>query len=451
MTKDEDDFELEEAPATLYPDLEVEPTTLTEAQEAAVRTIQSAGFRQIGHFDDILRFAETRDRAGKPKESPHRRFTVGVADLQSVASGLETHQEHEEYSGVTTKDGAYVEFLLQAPGSLSRSGRAIERREWDYQEPTCDHVFNPRTIKIRSREYKTGFHLESPRGHACIELSEISAIAKFLILLGGRHSPSDYTEYTFKVMLTSPGTFDANIKTAQQIADGILFELDAKRGITLNLIPREYRRTTEKKVSRRLKQTISFPSTILPREVAALFSFAAEATENPPFAFLSYYQILEYYMPLTSRRDALKRIRREIRDFSFDISDDTSVLRVLNAAERAKGLSEEEALKILVRDCVREDRLIEFLRSETSTQHFSRKGPIGGVPAINLNATNETIAVQVAKRVYALRNRIVHAKDDPKYSDTPQLLPRSIEANSLDPDILLARFLALETIIDTQD
>lgn len=73
------------------------------------------------------------------------------------------------------------------------------------------------------------------------------------------------------------------------------------------------------------------------------------------------------------------------------------------------------------------------------------------MPAINLNATNETIAVQVAKRVYALRNRIVHAKDDPKYSDTPQLLPRSIEANSLDPDILLARFLALETIIDTQD
>lgn len=119
--------------------------------------------------------------------------------------------------------------------------------------------------------------------------------------------------------------------------------------------------------------------------------------------------------------------------------------------ERAKVVSEEEALKILVRDCVREDKLEAFFQSESAQGHFVRNGPIQGVPAINLKATNETVAVQAAKRVYALRNRIVHAKDDPRYAETPQLLPRSNEADALGEDIRLARFLALETIVDTQD
>ncbi|PIM74257.1 hypothetical protein CTU88_00525 [Streptomyces sp. JV178] len=261
---------------------------------------------------------------------------------------------------------------------------------------------------------------------------------------------SDLIDYTLKVMVSSPKDIESRLSVAQRVADSLLFEFDAKYDLALNLLPWDKARVSGKRARIR-KPRVSFPSTSVPREVAALFAFAAEAKENPPFAFLSYYQVLEYYVPLTSRRDALKRIRREIRDFSFDIANDSSVLKVLNSVERTKGLSEEEALKILVRDCVREDKLKQFFESDAFGEHFSKKGPISGVPAVNLKATNESIPVQTAKRVYALRNRIVHAKDDPKYAETPQLLPRSAEANALEPDISLVRFLALETVADTQD
>ncbi|MFE9969637.1 hypothetical protein ACFYRD_02500 [Streptomyces hirsutus] len=422
--------------------------TLTKEQSEALAKLATLGYKKLGHFgDDTIRFAVT-----DPSRKQARLIEVDAQHLQSIASNIDQHREHQEYRGITSRDGTYVEFLITHASSFMPSGRIVEQHNWSYPSADCDHVFNPWFVKSGSREYSTGFHIRAPRRDACIELSEISPVFHFLTPTGSALWPSDYTEYTLKVWVNPTGDTETNSRLTQQTAHSLLFELDARHGLSLSLASRALGRaipTQKKKLTE--PQSISFPSIVVPREVAALFSFAGEAFENPPFAFLSYYQVLEYYMPLVSRRDALRRIRREIRDFTFDISDDVCILRILNSAERTKGVSEEEALKILVRDCAREDRLTEFFKTTEASQHFSRKGPISGVPAINLNLTTETVSTQAARRIYALRNRIVHAKDDPRYAETPQLLPRSAEANSLGPDIRLARFLALETVIDNQD
>ncbi|WP_406505387.1 hypothetical protein [Streptomyces sp. NBC_01602] len=450
MARSDDNFELDALLGT--EPREEEDAPLTAEQEAEALKIQALGFRRVGHFGDFLHFVRKQTEAGagvdrsQPKEA-----RIHVRRLQSVASNLANYRFHEEYKGVISHDGTSVEFLIQTPGRFRPSGRVIEDYAWDYQAPQCTHTFAPWVIRTGTREYKPGFHLNSPGRDACIELSEISPVAEFMCREGNR-VPLDYIEYTIKVLLPAAVNFETSARVAQAAAQSLLFELDVKYDLSLTLIPRKPERGRAARKSPPVTpQTISFPSTVVPPEVAALFSFAAEAADNLPFAFLSYYQVLEYYLPLTSQRDALKRIRREIRDFSFNISSDASVLRVLNTVERAKVVSEEEALKILVRDCVREDKLEAFFQSESAQGHFVRNGPIQGVPAINLKATNETVAVQAAKRVYALRNRIVHAKDDPRYAETPQLLPRSNEADALGEDIRLARFLALETIVDTQD
>lgn len=448
MSKHDDDFEFEALLALEPDDDEEKEVALTDEQVAAIKKITDLGFRQIGHFGDKIRFA---DRRGGVARVPRREVDVEIDNLPKIASGLAEYSDHEEFRGVISRDGVIAEFLIGHPNVLVPAGRIFERFHWECPELECGHSFDPWYIKTPTREYATGFHLRSPGGDACVEISGISPIAEFLTQEVGYFRAADYTEYTLKVMLNASRNFDINVAMVQQIANGLLFEMDVKHNLTLGLVLRK--RPVRSLFPRppKEKQSINFPSTRVPREVSALFSFAVEAAENPPFAFLSYYQVLEYYMPVVSRRDALKRIRREIRDFSFDVSSDASVLRVLNTVERAKGVSEEEALKILVRDCVREDKLTEFFNSDVAVEHFARKGPIQGVPAINLKSTSESVQTQTAKRVYALRNRIVHAKDDPKYVETPQLLPRSAEANMLGPDVLLARFLALETIIDTQD
>ncbi|MCX5361930.1 hypothetical protein OG864_24795 [Streptomyces sp. NBC_00124] len=453
MSKHDDDFEFEallsvnQEEEEQEADEKAEGIALTDEQLADIQTIESTGLELGGNDGKYLNFHE----AGKNlKVFQRKRYFVSFDSLREVAEAIANFEECDAYTGVVKDDGSYVEYLLQAPSPYLQVGSIFGRREWGYDRSECGHEFDQSMIQARSRDYPPGFHLTSPSGDTCVEISRISMIAGFMVS-NGRHRRLSPPEYTLKVMVSSLAGRAAKVNAAQAVADSLLFEFDVKHDLPINLIPR----SNVPALSRRRRASrgmgVSFPSTAIPREVAALFAFAAEASDNPPFAFLSYYQVLEYYMPLTSRRDALKRIRRELRDFSFDISNDAHVLRVLNSAERVKGVSEEDALKILSRDCVREDKLKEFFKSDDFAHHFSRKGPIMGVPVVNLNATNESVPVQAARRVYALRNRIVHAKDDPKYAETPQLLPRSGEANSLGPDVMLARFLALETIADTQD
>lgn len=448
MPKHEDDFEFEALMSINAEESEADQvdTPMTPEEGESVKKIEALGFTLSSAERDHLSFEDTEGLRGSTRR---RRYTVTRKNLQEVADGLPDYQDLEAYKGIAKSDGSCVEYMLHSPSTILPAGRFVERIQWDYQRAECGHEFDPRHVRTGKGEHAPGFHLTGPAGDVCIELSEISPVASFK-MPNGRLMRSDFIDYTLKVMASSPKGFESSLGIAQRVADSLLFEFDAKYDLALNLIPWSKVRVSGRR-GRIQKTRVSFPSTSVPREVAALFAFAAEAKENPPFAFLSYYQVLEYYVPLTSRRDALKRIRREIRDFSFDVANDSSVLKVLNSVERAKGLSEEEALKILVHDCVREGKLRQFFESDAFGEHFLKKGPISGVPAVNLKATNESIPVQTAKRVYALRNRIVHAKDDPKYAETPQLLPRSAEANALEPDISLVRFLALETVADAQD
>ncbi|MFE2494220.1 hypothetical protein [Streptomyces scopuliridis] len=448
MSKHDDDFEFETLISINAEESEAgqAETPIMPEEGDSVKKIEALGFALSSVERDYFRFEDAK----KPRSfAQRRRHLVIRENLQEVADALPEYQDLEAYKGISKSDGSYVEYMLHSPLTILPAGRFVERIQWDYQRAECGHEFHPWIVRSGGREHSPGFHLTGPAGDVCIELSEISPVASFKVS-NGRFMRSDLIDYTLKVMVSSPKDVESKLSVAQRVADSLLFEFDAKYDLALNLLPWDKARVSGNRARIR-KPRVSFPSTSVPREVAALFAFAAEAKENPPFAFLSYYQVLEYYVPLTSRRDALKRIRREIRDFSFDIANDSSVLKVLNSVERTKGLSEEEALKILVRDCVREDKLKQFFESDAFGEHFSKKGPISGVPAVNLKATNESISVQTAKRVYALRNRIVHAKDDPKYAETPQLLPRSAEANALEPDISLVRFLALETVADTQD
>ncbi|MFE4962318.1 hypothetical protein [Streptomyces sp. NPDC056660] len=237
-------------------------------------------------------------------------------------------------------------------------------------------------------------------------------------------------------------------ETSLDIVSRMIFELDIRNGISLILTPRERVRVSFDAPSE--VPRIRFPKVKVPREVAALFSFASETLDNPPYVFLSYYQVLEHFLPLAHRRDALKVLKRELRDPFFDENKDSALIKLMNSIERTKQVSEEDQLKVLLRDFVRAEKITEFFES-ADMKHFSNKGPISGVPEVTTHPKSDPLPTQVAKRVYALRNRIVHAKDDPKYDSIPVLLPRSTEANSLKPDVALARLLATEVLVSSQD
>jgi hypothetical protein len=236
---------------------------------------------------------------------------------------------------------------------------------------------------------------------------------------------------------------------AGKIVASLLYELNIRNGIQFR-IDRWLATRGDRSILRRKAATsiVRFPEISIKPDMATLFGFAASTLDNPPLAFLSYYQILEHNLASAVKRRALEKIGKELADPLFNRSSRDDLLRIFMIGERSTHMSESAQLRTLIDECVRPEALAEFFAAGDQVGHFGKKGPIVGVETINPSNTQISLAAQVADRIYGIRNRIVHAKDDPRYGEVPTLLPESHEADALWPDIMLARLLATEVILD---
>lgn len=237
---------------------------------------------------------------------------------------------------------------------------------------------------------------------------------------------------------------------ARELLAALFYELDVRNGVRIRTEQWPGQRNFRRAVIPPNGKVVRYPEMKVKPEISSLFGFAGAAIDNPSLAFLSYYQILEYYLPLAVKRKALREIGKEVSDPLFDKSNPESLMRVLSLGERSFHGTESSQLRTLVEECVRAKKIEGFVSGPEESEHFGKRGPIKGVGTVSVNNKQQTLGTQVADRVYAIRNRIVHAKDDPKYDDAPPILPQSVEADALGPDISLVRFLASEVILDVQ-
>ncbi|WP_157357240.1 hypothetical protein [Amycolatopsis nigrescens] len=299
-------------------------------------------------------------------------------------------------------------------------------------------------------------HLTDDTGGTCIEISTVSPLGVLFALPNSRgridaHLAEDIAlSISIKIDFGSEMSDQLLLDKGIEKANSLLYELNVRNDQPFRMIGTAlYERESRKQNRQRLPE-VRFPTTSLPHEVAELFSSAETARDNPVIAFLSFYQVLEYYFPYAIRKDSIRKVRREIVDPWFSISDDDSIMRILSTVENSVNAPESTQIATLLTHSVRETTLIDFFSKDEAATHFSRSGPISGVEWINTKNANRSIAAQVAERIYKIRNRIVHAKDDPKYSDVRVLLPNSREAYALQPDIDLVRLLAIEVVTDSQ-
>jgi hypothetical protein len=292
-------------------------------------------------------------------------------------------------------------------------------------------------------------HLSGKDGEPCVEISNASPLA---MLLYGHISESSrvrlaYPRIPFLATLKiadNSASDRERLGKSEETARSLIYELNVRNGIIVELVaPPTGPDMALAQRGPEVSDRIRYPRTRMQHEVAILFGFASQAPSDPPQAFLSYYQALEYFIPTAIRQSAIKKIRRELRDPGFDEANDASLLRIVKAAEGPIAAAEPNQLRIVVNEYVRTNRLEEFFDRGWGG-YFTHRGPIKGVTHINVKNTSQSLPDQVADRVYQIRNRIVHAKDDPRFARV--LLPRSSESNALTPDVLLVRLLATEAI-----
>lgn len=431
---------------------------LLPEENDAIRFLADLGFELASHSEVDLVFK----RSSHDSRSRFSASSTGMLDRAHVPMLLgqagDKVEEHTAFTGLMIPAKGYVELTC----SRLSAAKAVRAFRLDAAKLDCIHKDEAAAMPSLSfhwrdedRRSSRRVHLSGKGGDPCIEISNASPLAMLFYSRvhdsgRARLAPREPPFLGTMKLAYGPGFDRSRLgRSSADIARSFSYELSVRNGVIIELdAPAAGPDISMALRSQNASDKIRYPRTKVQHEVAALFGFASQAIDDPPSAFLSYYQALEYFMPTAMSRSRIRDIRRELRHPDFDDNSNESMLRILRAAEGPIAAGELAQLRTLITEYVRLSELEDFFRLDWGT--YFGKGPINSVPPVNLKNVGQSLAHQVADRVYQIRNRIVHAKGDPKFGDARVLLPRSAEANALIPDVLLVRLLANEAIAASQ-
>ncbi|MBO0914186.1 MULTISPECIES: hypothetical protein [Streptomyces] len=354
----------------------------------------------------------------------------------------------------------YERAIIELPGIRRVSGEQSTPDEEQDADPAPDvepNEIKPEDDWVLGFERPEGTPFGVEIGTASERFSEFSTRGNMRRgRVPGTSRPDKFT--TLRISGVTATRHDEALRILKRVSDSLFFELDLRFDTALKVAPARPARYVRRR--RSLEDpgegggsVTRSPRTQYAEKPLSLYWYARSAVGLPLLEFLAYYQVLEYHFRSYSRRGTLDKIRHELRDPRFDVEDDSDLERILTlTSQSGEGFgSEREQLKATVRGCVAESHVRDFIKNDPwLTEHFDAD-PLKGVTGIDANnkKTGYDLLSQLADRVYDIRCRIVHAKEDGKApgEKTSLLLPFSKEVESLGPDIALVKFLAQKCLI----
>ena len=178
---------------------------------------------------------------------------------------------------------------------------------------------------------------------------------------------------------------------------------------------------------------------------------AGSWTDNPFTAFINYYQIIEYFFNEIPDNRLFEMVQSEITSplFSYDNKEDVIKLAKEIYEVRQHDMNELHSLKIVLDhfldiDMLKElldEKIIKIYNKEIPAFIFGNKNSI----CFNINSFNDNWDENIdklARRIYSIRNALVHNKDNSQNNYNPQY-----HYKSLIKEVPLIRAIASSIII----
>jgi hypothetical protein len=294
--------------------------------------------------------------------------------------------------------------------------------------------------------------LRSVDGELAAEMSSCSAE----LLSIDTHDRSDQCQTLgIKLLNQECRNHDEALELLERTSSALFFEMDLRYNIQLMLARRRSSALqawphTLKTSDKDAQKAPQMPRVRYQRDAVSLYLHGRSSRDLPLSQFLAYYQAIEYHFPFFVERDLLKRIRNELRDPRFNPENESHLQRLLRltGSGARKPISEQEQLRITLAECVDETGLAAFLKGDDARwRAIGDKSTIKCVQVVNDKNRDFPLIAQLAKRIYQIRCRIVHAKEDGGPEATPLLLPASPEVRYLWHDVGIVQYLAQQVII----
>lgn len=258
------------------------------------------------------------------------------------------------------------------------------------------------------------------------------------------------TRFTIRLLGSRSKQHDQALAELRSYADSILFQIDMAHGVTLTL-ERERQIRTPPSGRRAPSEDLAYPITHYNEEAMSLYWYAKSASDMPLLKYLAFYQSIEFYFPRYSQAEARKRVSSILKQPTFRPHRDDDLDRLISAIQlsRSGGLgSERSQLRAAVNECISADDMRAFFASKDREEYFSAKAHRLKYHKIPLQNKNTDLRNDVADRIYDIRCKIVHTKND-QNDDFAMILPFSDDANHLSYDIDLVEYVAQCVLISS--
>lgn len=291
----------------------------------------------------------------------------------------------------------------------------------------------------RGQNTAPAFQLASPAGTGRPGIIISEATKLYRSLTGGR------VQYTLKMDAITAATSDKVTLNVMDYVNSLFFQIDQIHGYTFSLIRERKRRAFISRKSRSDLQVV-YPATKLNDEAVSLYWYGKSARSMPLLQYLAYYQCIEFYFPRYSQIEARKRVGALVRRPTFRATRDDDLDRVISAVQAARSGgygSERTQLRAVINECIGPDELRIYLEASAArSEHFAGKTAKARYHKIPIGNKKADLRNDVADRIYDIRCRVVHTKNDQSDDELKMILPFSDDVDHLGEDIELIEFIS---------
>lgn len=180
--------------------------------------------------------------------------------------------------------------------------------------------------------------------------------------------------------------------------------------------------------------------------------FAANWSDNAFTQYVYYYQILEYFFTKIPSDRLIRKVREQLTDPTFIVSKDKDIDNLIQKIKTETNHNEKElfSLKAVLNYFIRDKEFLLNKLDSDNLDYLKRKTPKflekvnQSKISIDLTINLEDLITRISKRIYDVRNALVHNKDKVLNNFDPLN-----DFSDLKKEIPLIKTIAEKIIIDS--
>jgi hypothetical protein len=249
---------------------------------------------------------------------------------------------------------------------------------------------------------------------------------------------------SIKVKCDVSSNFGRNQAKLHELAESVVFHVAYGQGTSISFTQSWAR--TYYWVGRKEKEEIQFPRRSYISELVGYYNLAL-ASDSLVLSYLALYNILEYFYTSVSESELHKKLVEQLVTPDFSHTKTKKLRELVKTVRKFDTKTDElSALRLVLAEFVGPADLKTWIDAYEgqNSKHFTIPNDIfGSVQSIDTIST--AIVSNVAKRIYVIRNALVHNKE----GETSRFVPYTGQEGLLQTEVQLILYIAEQLVVKT--